>query len=120
MVAAVENFKDDDHESGRFLGQKTPPSGLGGAGLLPSKIEQGQEEEVDAHAGQVVLELGRLAHILGIAKSDGGVAKETSCHTSKGVEVVLGHKDKAENDDETSPHKGPGQISATDMSGRIA
>ena len=70
MVAAVVNFKDDDHESGRFLGQKTPPSGLGGAGLLPSKIEQGQEEEVDAHASQVVFELGRLAHILGIAEGD--------------------------------------------------
>lgn len=82
MVAAVENFKDDDHESGRFLGQKTPPSGLGGAGLLPSKIEQGQEEEVDAHAGEMVLELGCLAHILGIAKGDGGVAKETSCNPS--------------------------------------
>ena len=39
--------------------------------FLSGKIEQGQEEEVDAHAGQVVLELGCLAHILGIAKSDG-------------------------------------------------
>ena len=38
--------------------------------FLSGKIEQGQEEEVDAHASQVVFELGRLAHILGIAEGD--------------------------------------------------
>jgi hypothetical protein len=61
MVAAVENFKDDDHESGRLLIWSS---------LSPSKVQQGQEKEMDAHAGQVVLELGRLAHILGIAEGD--------------------------------------------------
>ena len=38
--------------------------------LLSGKVEQGQEKEVDGHAGQVVLELGCLAHILGIAEGD--------------------------------------------------
>ena len=98
MVAAVENFKKNGHESGRLLIWSS---------LSPSKVQQGQEKEVDGHAGEMVLELGRLAQILGIAKSDGGVAKETSCHTSKGVEVVLGHKDKAENDDEDGPKDCP-------------
>ena len=70
MAAAVENFKDDDHASGRFFCKKIPPSCLGGVGLLSGKVEQGQEEEVDGHAGQVVLELGCLAHVLGIAQGN--------------------------------------------------
>ena len=70
MAAAVENFKDDDHASGRFFCKKIPPSCLGGVGLLSGKIKQGQEEEVDGHAGQVVLELGCLAHVLGIAQGN--------------------------------------------------
>ena len=112
MVAAVENFKTKNgHVSGRLLVWSS---------LSPSKVQQGQEKEVDGHAGEMVLELGRLAQILGIAKSDGRVAKETSCHTSKSVEVVLGDKDQAKNNDETGPHKGPDHISAADMPGRIA
>ena len=73
MVAAVENFKKNGHESGRLLIWSS---------LSPSKVQQGQEKEMDGHAGEMVLELGCLAHILGIAKGDGGVAKETSCNPS--------------------------------------
>ena len=120
MAAAVENFKDDDHASGRFFCKKIPPSCLGGVGLLSGKVEQGQEEEVDGHAGQVVLELGSLAHVLGIAQGNGRIAKETGCYTCQGVEVVLADKNQTKNNDETGPHKGPGHISAADMPGRIA
>ncbi len=88
--------------------------------FLSGKIEQGQEEEVDGHAGEMVLELGRLAHILGIAKSDGRVAKETSCYTSQGIKIIFGHKDKAENDDEDGPKDCPRQVATADMFGRIA
>ena len=103
-----------------FWGKKLLLVDLGGAGLLPSKIEQGQEEEVDGHAGQVVLELGSLAHVLGIAQGNGRIAKETGCYTCQGVEVVLADKNQTKNNDETGPHKGPGHISAADMPGRIA
>ena len=112
MVAAVENFKTKNgHVSGRLLVWSS---------LSPSKVQQGQEKEVDGHAGEMVLELGRLAQILGIAKSDGRVAKETSCYASQGIKIIFGHKDKAENDDEDGPKDCPGQIATADMFCRIA
>ena len=74
MVAAVENFKPKNgHVSGRFLVWSS---------LSPSKVQQGQEKEVDGHAGEMVLELGRLSHVLGIAQGNGRIAKETGCNPS--------------------------------------